>query len=454
MSEKIKILYYNKDVAGVNYFRTTTPAVQLNKDHSDKFNVEINPNIPVNTQEGIDYMKQFDIIHYHRNILHNPIHMKQVVDQLKQANTTLVVDIDDYWHLDKTHPFYRLSLDQNLPQNITDNLKMADYVTTTTELFADEIRKHNPNVEVFPNAIHPDVMPQFSNNWTADSRYIRVGYSAGSSHKNDMQQLRGVGNRLYSDRAIKDQFKIILAGWDTRGETTDIKFNPKFKETLEKYGLWNNKMVKTVNASRGDVDKIPIPDTLRNAFRDQVFLRNKRAIKDEESVYLDYEKILTDDYRIIEDQDYVAYLKKIRKEPYPNESNYARRWTRRANIYAKVLDEIDINLAPLADNMFNRMKSPLKQVECWTRKLPIICSDIPPYNVDGVHMKNCMLVPVKKNAEKFWAKYIKMLIQEPNLREDLGNQLYEDFKVKYNLEHVTKNRAEFYESLVYEMNKV
>ncbi|MFW6246599.1 MAG: hypothetical protein ACOC22_00285, partial [bacterium] len=103
--------------------------------------------------------------------------------------------------------------------------------------------------------------------------------------------------------------------------------------------------------------------------------------------------------------------------------------------------------APLADNKFNRMKSNLKQVECWTRKLPIICSDIPPYNVDGKHMQNCILIPLKpneKHAHKNWKKYLKKLILDADLRKRLGEQLYEDFKEKYNLKNVTEKRAEFY----------
>jgi glycosyltransferase involved in cell wall biosynthesis len=94
------------------------------------------------------------------------------------------------------------------------------------------------------------------------------------------------------------------------------------------------------------------------------------------------------------------------------------------------------------------MKSNLKQVEAFTRKVPIICTDIPPYNTDGVHMKNCILVPYKKRNGKHWYKAIKKLVTEPNLREDLGNQLYEDFKDKYDLKNVTNRRAEFYKTIL------
>ena len=94
------------------------------------------------------------------------------------------------------------------------------------------------------------------------------------------------------------------------------------------------------------------------------------------------------------------------------------------------------------------MKSNLKQVEVWSRRLPIVCSDVPPYNVDGVHMKNCILIPFKKHNDREWAKAISKLITEPNLRSDLGNQLYEDFHIKYNLKTVTNTRAQFYKAVV------
>jgi hypothetical protein len=112
------------------------------------------------------------------------------------------------------------------------------------------------------------------------------------------------------------------------------------------------------------------------------------------------------------------------------------------------LDETDIVIAPLADNPFNRMKSNLKQVECWTRKLPIVCSGIPPYDVDGRHLENCVLIPAEKNARKYWQKYLKRLILDADLRKQLGEQLYEDFKDKYNLADVTKKRADFYRAAV------
>lgn len=459
MSDQIKILFHNRDIAGVNYFRTQTPAQQLEKDYSDKFRVEINQELDFNNPNTIDYLKSFHIIHYHRQLIGGDINTAiRLANELKNAGVTLIVDIDDYWVLDKSHPYYKLSNDNKLHLDIIDNLKIADYVTTTTELFASEIRKitRKDNVMVLPNSIDPSWMKQFQDNRKPDPNgLVRVTYMAGSSHMNDMQQLKGVVNRLHSDPETRGKFKVIVAGWDTEGNTTDVRFNQEFGVELKKRKLWNNKTIKAINKSNGNIDLIPnLPEDIRENFRNNVFISNQRSINSNESVYLEYEKILTDNYRIINDSEYLKWLEKYERDNYVNESTYARRWTQKANIYAKVLDETDISIAPLADHTFNRMKSNLKQVECWTRKIPIVCSDIPPYNIDGVHERNCLLVPNKKNNDKFWFKYLKKLILDEEYRNQIGQNLYDDFSDKYHLATVTKKRAEFYEKLVLQAYEV
>lgn len=453
MDGKIRILFYNVDVAGVNYFRTLTPAMELEKNHSDEFYVEINPQIDFTDPKYIDYLKSFHIIHYHRQMLGDTREMLNLANELRKSGTILIADIDDYWVLHKMHPFYSLNLEKKMYIPIIENLKIADYVTTTTELFANEIRKvvGRDNVGVFYNSVDPAWMKQFQNNWQPDpDGLVRITYAAGSSHMIDMELLDGVFNVLSNDFSVNDKFKVIIAGWDTEGSTTDVTFNQEFGELLQKKGLWTPEIVKAINKSRGDIDQIPkLSHEIRDKYRGKIFDSKQRSIKSTESVYLIYENILTDNHRMIKSPDYVQWLMNFERDvKYPNEGNFARRWTQKANTYATVLDETDIVLAPLADNPFNAKKSNLKQVECWTRKLPIVCSDVPPYNIDGKHMENCILIPVVKNGRKEWVKYIKKLILDADLRKRLGEQLYEDFKDKYHLATVTKKRTEFYKAAV------
>jgi hypothetical protein len=143
---------------------------------------------------------------------------------------------------------------------------------------------------------------------------------------------------------MSNKFKIIIAGWDTEGSTTDITFNQDFKLELEKKGLWTHEVVKAINKSRGDVDQIPkISNDIKEKFRNKIFDTQQRDIKSEESVYLVYEKILTDNHKLIENEDYLQWLMNFeRNVQYEDEGNFGRRWTQKANTYAEVLDETDI----------------------------------------------------------------------------------------------------------------
>jgi hypothetical protein len=271
---------------------------------------------------------------------------------------------------------------------------------------------------------------------------------AGSSHMGDMKQLNDMMN--IPNMKIPDKFKMILAGWDTQGTTSKSTFNQAFAKALQKRSLLNKKMIKSINRSQGDVDKIEgLPNDIKELFRDNVFETNKRDIESKESIYLYYENILTNNRAIINDKNYLGWLDNLERNLYEgDEGTFARRWTQKANSYAVVLDETDVSLAPLAEHPFNLAKSNLKQVECWSRKIPLICTDIPPYNVDGVNMKNSILIPYGRKTGKQWGKAIKLLTTETNLREDLGEQLHLDFKDKYHLKNVTNTRAEFYKSTV------
>jgi glycosyltransferase involved in cell wall biosynthesis len=47
-----------------------------------------------------------------------------------------------------------------------------------------------------------------------------------------------------------------------------------------------------------------------------------------------------------------------------------------------------------------------------------------------------------------WAKFIEKLVKNPNWVKDLGERLYETVKDTYDLNKVTKDRAELYKSLL------
>ena len=63
--------------------------------------------------------------------------------------------------------------------------------------------------------------------------------------------------------------------------------------------------------------------------------------------------------------------------------------------------------------------------------------------VDG----NALLVNENRNHSD-WSKFIKKLVNNPNLITDMGERLYETVKDTYDLRNVTKARAEWYKTIV------
>jgi glycosyltransferase involved in cell wall biosynthesis len=94
-------------------------------------------------------------------------------------------------------------------------------------------------------------------------------------------------------------------------------------------------------------------------------------------------------------------------------------------------------------------------IEAGFYKKALIASEIGPYTIDLKHSLkngeyvdgNAMLVSENRNHSD-WSKFIKKLVQNPNLITDMGERLYETVKDKYHLKTVTINRAEFYKSLI------
>jgi hypothetical protein len=57
------------------------------------------------------------------------------------------------------------------------------------------------------------------------------------------------------------------------------------------------------------------------------------------------------------------------------------------------------------------------------------------------------LVDENKNHSD-WPKFIKKLVQNPNMITDMGERLYETVKDTYDLRNVTKDRSEWYKTLI------
>jgi glycosyltransferase involved in cell wall biosynthesis len=400
---KINVLVLPSDTSGVGKFRSVSPHIKLQNLYPEDFHVDIDFSPRV---LDINYWKKYQIVHFHRSF--GQIEQcPQIIKSLQSLGIKVVADIDDYWLPTKEHPIHHLIVQNKMNQKIVDNLKAADYVTTTTELFANEIRKFNKNVIVLPNAIDPKE-PQF-NEPTLPSEKIRVGWLGGSSHLHDLKLLDGMVSKL---QPVQDKLQFFVCGFDTRGTVTDLN-----KQTGE---------------------------------------QRQRPIRPDETVWVKYEEIFTNNYKIIS-PEYKNFLDKFEDTKFEGveKENYVRVWTRPVDSYARNYSNFDISLAPIKNHVFNRMKSQLKVIEAGFYKKALIASNVGPYTIDLKHAiknggftdGNALLVDESRNHSD-WAKCIKKLVDNPNMITDLGEKLYETVKDTYDLNVVTKTRAEFYKSLI------
>ena len=405
--KKIKVLVIPSDKFGCGYYRSLSPHMKLSELYEDDFDVDIKYNINF---FDIENLVKYDIIHFHKGLFNNINEIREILSECQKQGVVVIMDIDDYWDVGPFHPSYETSKRLNIEEIIKENLKNVSYVTTTTQEFAYEIEKYNPNVKVIPNAIDREEEQFISN--PNPSKRLRFGFVMGSSHFHDMEMLKGLTNKLSKETLSKIQF--VLCGFDTRGNVEIIDNDGK---------------------------------------------SHVRPIHPKESVWYEYERIITDDYRIVSPQ-YKEWLNRFTpnaKYPFEEEEPYKRRWTKGIMSYCTHYNDIDILLVPLDSNVFNLYKSELKLIEAGMLNKAIIVSDYGPYKIGTesfidknskiVPNGNCILIDNSKSDEE-WAIAIELLVNNPEYVETLRKNLHNSIKDKYDLTNVTHERAAWYKKIV------
>lgn len=107
--------------------------------------------------------------------------------------------------------------------------------------------------------------------------------------------------------------------------------------------------------------------------------------------------------------------------------------------------KMDIGIAPLRDNTFNRAKSNLRWLEYSALKVPTIASPVEPFKrlTEG---KTGFLADSKKD----WYEKLKMLIENKDLRLTVGEKAYQEVKKNFNMDKVARE----YISVLKEIKRV
>ncbi len=120
--------------------------------------------------------------------------------------------------------------------------------------------------------------------------------------------------------------------------------------------------------------------------------------------------------------------------------------------YADILKKsrFDFVISPLEDNVFNQCKSNIKFLEYSICGFPGIYSAVGPYIDSVVDKKTGFLT---ENTTEAWIQSMEYLINNPQLRNRLGENAYHYVKANYSLKERAKEWYQFYSQLIPEDQK-
>ena len=202
----------------------------------------------------------YDIVILNRMLAN--ITPEQMVEWRKKYGFKLIVDNDDYWHLDASHILFQQYIINSVPQQIINWIQVADLCTCTHERLAEEIYKLNTNVEIIPNAI-----PYGEEQFILDKKpsdLVRLFWSGSGTHGKDIEILRNPMKR------INFPVRTIIAGYN-EGEkpiwdgmiasfTNGLKLNP----TIYNFNQVTEYMAAYCDS---DISLIPLVDNKFNSMK-------------------------------------------------------------------------------------------------------------------------------------------------------------------------------------------
>ncbi len=416
--KKITVLSVVKDHGGVGFFRCEQPHVNMVEEDSNEFFVTIKT-IQELCKDLLTLEKtllQYNIVHFNEALFFSRTVEEEIelIKKYQAQGVKFVCDMDDYWEIGNFHHLYNVIDTKMRTRRCLEIFKVVDGITTTTQIYANKLKKYNKNVIVIPNTANKN-SKQFQPIKFSPTKRLRLGVICGASHEHDLINLKGLANQLQTAGLI-DKIQFVLCGFDTRGN------------------------VKERNVHTGEI--------------------KTRPIKPEETVWKRYEEVLTDNYKIVSPEYKEMLLKYSQSTEHFNDKidePYMRWWTRPVSDYCTHYENIDVLLVPLKEVEFNKCKSQLKVIEAGFKNKAIIAQDFGPYTIDlrsalkkggEIDMTGNSITVDCKHNHKGWFKAIKALINNPELLKNITNNLHKEITEKYEINVDTKIREEFYKQLI------
>lgn len=221
----IHILYFPSDTKnGVWYYRTKMPMFSMTNMSND-FNVNISNHIDFGRKDVLDnIVEHCDIFIFHNGIFNAEYQdgFWKALIYLRKNGVKIVMDIDDYWNYGPDHPMVDYCIVNAVPEKTKMNFELVDAITTTTEYFAEKIRKTTKTpVKVLPNGIsfRDEQFSEIKN----PSNKVRFGLTGGASHINDVKQLLDFPKFL--SKGDLDRIELVFCGYDLSGNRISLDEN-------------------------------------------------------------------------------------------------------------------------------------------------------------------------------------------------------------------------------------
>lgn len=355
------------------YHRLLVPFKAL----GEKYGIQVDLVSDENGRNGIldisiEQLSTYDAVIFSR-IIHEGNETLLTAAHIHQCGVKVIIDIDDFWHIDPTHKLAKAYKDQEIPKKTELSLNVADLVFTPTPYLTEAVRNHTNKVHTIKTCI--DNSTQWTSTATS-STLNRFGWIGGVHHSNDIKILEKSINKVYQKLT---GFQFCVGGFNYKEE--------------------------------------------------KMIVQGKPYLKQQSAEYLEIEKIFTGNYNFV-DEEYKKYLLEYINiaEHISYYKPYRRLWAKDLDNYGRLYDDLDICLVPLANTgKFNQYKSELKLIEAGTKGKMCIVSKVKPYTLipeDCVHF----IDPSDMNG---WYKAIKYCIENPEYVKDKANKLQEYIKTNY-----------------------
>lgn len=189
----------------------------INKDSSPAYHRIVLPIDSMEVEARItndlhsEYLEGVSIFTYNRILPEFAIEPLQNFKKL--YGFKVCVDVDDFWILDKKHPYYNEYQEKRFATLQIKQLQYADFVTVTNERLAQQVKPYNKNVHTLPNAI-PQVEQFIDVEREPHPKGLtRLFWQGSSSHLADMIYFGLVAEKLKACTTA-NFIEMVLAGYD------------------------------------------------------------------------------------------------------------------------------------------------------------------------------------------------------------------------------------------------